>query len=142
MAAATLAPPCGAMLLSSAGPYLDCCLSHGLRSACLGGDFRGRLAAWQPLLLGSIVRKEASFVLSSCSPGPLFQEPCFGSGRGQPLPTGAEVQGPSLCQLGSVLSDCPVPWVPGIQNSLPKCPSFFQGCMNLFPMAPVCAELT
>lgn len=56
-------PLCRTMLLSRAGRYLDHCFSHWLRSACLGGDFRRRLAAWQRLLLGSIVLKEASFVL-------------------------------------------------------------------------------
>lgn len=91
----------------------ECLLGWGLRK-------EAGCRATPPLR--SVVPRQASFVLLGCSPGPLFQEPCFGSGGGQSHPTG-QVQGPSLCQPGSVLSRCPMPWVPGIQFLCPNAPA-------------------
>lgn len=102
-----------------------------------GAWLRGHPSFWALLCPGKPLFFSQAVVLDRC-----FRCPALALVGVNPSTLDEKGQGPSLCQPGPVFSDCPIPWVPGIQNSLPKCPSLFQGCMSLFCIYPVCGELT
>lgn len=122
----------------SSGPYLDRCFFHWLRSACLGGDFGRRLAAGNPSP-GLHYVQGSLFCFLRLQSWTFVSGALFWLWRG-PIPP-HRPRAKSM-PTGSVLSECPIPWVPGTQNSLLKCPSLFQNCRGLFPISPACGELT